>query len=231
MSLPSNDNFDYATVLSSATRDMKNSLTLMLQSIDDIMQHSQADQQSANEQLADINYQVHRLNGVLTQLVGLYNREQGSLCVNLQEVLVADMLETLFYQNELHSLTQGVTVELMVDQDLQWYLDQELLTCMIDEVLNSAIRYSRDRVVISAQVVEDELNITINDDSDGYPARMMEAATAPIKALETQYGKIGIGLLFARLVTSAHRKGDRQGRVELSNQGELGGSCFSIVLP
>jgi hypothetical protein len=40
-----------------------------------------------------------------------------------------------------------------------------------------------------------------------------------------------LGLFFARKIAHVHRKGERRGRIALSNGGELGGGVFSIYLP
>lgn len=232
MPIQHTNNNDLADVLTPAASDMKNSLTLMLQSIDlMIQQQSNGDTAQNTAQLSNINYQAHRLNSVLTQVIGLSHRAQGSLCVNISETLVSDLLEAVLCQNELQSETRAIDISLEVDPDLMWYMDEELMSCVIDEVLNSAMRYCHGKVNITADINNEHLVIEINDDGPGYPKAMLEAAEAPLEGLETNSSKIGIGLLFTRLITSAHKKNQKSGKIQLSNHGKLGGSCFRITLP
>lgn len=222
---------NYSKVLAAVAHDMKNSLTMMFQSLQTLSQQSEQEKIITAAQLSDINYQVQRLNGGLTQIMGLYQAEGDRLMINLQQALISDLIESVICQNDLYTQSTGMICELDVDVDLMWYLDNELISYLLDDVLSNAIRYSKEKIIIRARIINQQLEIDIIDDSNGYPEQMIKAAAAPLHQLDTEYGRMGIGLLFSRLIALSHRQHDVAGEIVLSNNSELGGSAFKIRLP
>ncbi|MGB0832926.1 MAG: sensor histidine kinase [Psychrobium sp.] len=231
MSNSNNNNIDYKKILSAISYDMRNSLTLMFQSLQTIANQPQTPKSLSDDELSDINYQVQRLNGNLTQLMALYNVEEDRLMINSTEELVSDVIETAVFQNDLYSQSKGIAININVDDDLQWCLDRDLIAYLIDDVLSNAIRYSQQQIDIDVAVKDNKLDIAIADDSAGYPAKMIEAAAAPINDLASQFGRMGIGLLFSKLIVLSHNNYGTNGDLILQNDGKLGGSTFTIVLP
>ncbi|NRA55559.1 MAG: HAMP domain-containing histidine kinase [Gammaproteobacteria bacterium] len=231
MTQSSSSKINYNKVLSAIAQDMRNSLTMMFQSLQTLNQQPEQDKVISARELSDINYQVQRINGGLTQIMGLYQAEEDRLLVNIEQVLVHDLLESVICQNDIYSQSTKIDCQLDVDIDLMWYLDKELISYLIDDVLSNAIRYSKDKIIIRAMLINNILEIDVIDDSSGYPAQMIEAAAAPIDTLDTKYGRMGIGLLFSRLIAVSHLQNDITGEIILSNDSELNGSSFKIRLP
>ncbi|MGB1297267.1 MAG: sensor histidine kinase [Psychrobium sp.] len=231
MSNSNNNNIDYKKILSAISYDMRNSLTLMFQSLQTVANQPQTPKSLSDDELSDINYQVQRLNGNLTQLMALYNVEDDRLMINSTEEMVSDVIETAVFQNDLYSQSKGIDITINGDEDLQWCLDRDLIAYLIDDVLSNAIRYSQKQIEIDVTVVQQKLHISISDDSAGYPEKMIEAAAAPIDDLASQFGRMGIGLLFSKLIVLSHNNYGSNGELILQNDGKLGGSTFTIVLP
>jgi len=222
---------NYTKVLSAVAYDMRNSLTIMFQSLQGLSTQDSQDKVLTNDEVADINYQVQRLNGGLTQLMALYNLDQDKLMINVTEQLVEDVLESVICQNDLYTQSKNINISMTVKPDLTWGMDVDLIAYLIDDVLSNAIRYSKEAINISAFIKDGYLNIVIDDDSQGYPEQMLSAATAPINSLVADYGRIGIGLLFSKLIVLSHENRGRYGRLDLSNTSPMGGSSFVVQLP
>jgi signal transduction histidine kinase len=231
MTQPTPNKIDYNKVLSAIAHDMRNSLTMMFQSLQTLSQQPETQKKISNRELSDINYQVQRLNGGLTQIMGLYHAEENRLQINVEQVLVCDLLESVICQNDIYTQSTKIDCQLDVDIDLIWYLDKELMSYLIDDVLSNAIRYSKEKIIIRAQIIDNILEIEVIDDSNGYPEQMIQAAAAPIHQLDSEYGRMGIGLLFSRLIAVSHQQNDITGEIVLSNHSELDGSSFKIRLP
>jgi K+-sensing histidine kinase KdpD len=231
MSTSNNNNIDYKKILSAISYDMRNSLTLMFQSLQTVANQPQATKTLSTEELSDINYQVQRLNGNLTQLMALYNVEEDRLMINSTEEIVSDVIESAVFQNDLYTQSKGIEIQVHVDDDLHWCLDRDLIAYLIDDVLSNAIRYSQKQIDIDVSIDDGQLSIAISDDSNGYPSAMIEAAAAPIDVLASSFGRMGIGLLFSKLIVLSHDNYGKSGELVLNNDGKLGGSTFTIVLP
>lgn len=231
MSTSNNKKIDYKKILSAISYDMRNSLTLMFQSLQTIANQPQNTKSLSDDELSDINYQVQRLNGNLTQLMALYNVEDDKLMINRAEEIVADVIETAVFQNDLYTQSKGIDIEINVDEDLHWCLDRDLIAYLIDDVLSNAIRYSKQKIIINVSIKDNLLNIIIDDDSNGYPEQMIDAAAANIEDLASSFGRMGIGLLFTKLIVLSHENYGKCGNLYLANNGKLGGSTFTVQLP
>jgi len=224
-------NLDYSNVLSAVAYDMRNSLTIMFQSLQALGNQSTEAKCLSNEEVADINYQVQRLNGGLTQLMALYSVENNKLVTNISEQSVADLLESVICQNDLYTQSKNIDVILDIDEDIYWGLDLDLVSYLMDDLLSNAVHYSKKVIRLSFKVVDGMLNITMDDDSNGYPQKMLDAANAPLNNLVAEYGRIGIGLLFSKLIVLSHQNRNKHGKIILSNSSPLGGSSFVLQLP
>jgi len=231
MSKSNTKKIDYKKVLSAITYDMRNSLTLMFQSLQTISNQSEETKILSNDELSDINYQVQRLNGNLTQLMSLYNAEHDKLIINVSEEIVRDVIESAVFQNDLYTKSKGIEIEINIENDISWCLDRDLIAYLIDDVLSNAIRYSQHKIAIDVAVIDDMLNISISDDSSGYPEKMIEAADAQIEDLASDFGRMGIGLLFSKLIVISHENYGNSGNLNLTNNGKFGGSTFTVQLP
>jgi len=224
-------NLDYSSVLSAVAYDMRNSLTIMFQSLQAVGNQDSDIKTLTNDEVADINYQVQRLNGGLTQLMALYSVEDNRLVTNISEQSVAELLESVICQNDLYTKSKNIEIILDVQEDIYWGLDLDLVSYLMDDLLSNAIHYSKETIKLSFKIEHDMLNIVMDDDSAGYPQRMLDAANAPLDNLVADYGRIGIGLLFSKLIVLSHQNSKRHGKIILSNSSPLGGSSFVLQLP
>ena len=110
-------------------------------------------------------------------------------------------------------------------------MDRDLIAYLIDDVLSNAIRYSKQHILIDVLIADGKLNISISDDSNGYPAQMILASQASIESLASNFGRMGIGLLFSKLIVMSHENYGKCGNLILENNGKLGGSTFTVQLP
>jgi len=228
MSNIDNKTINYKKILAVIGSDMRNSLTLMFQALST---HSQPMETLSINELNEIKYQVQRLNGDLTQLLSLYNVEDNKLMVNINEVIVSDIIEYAVLQNNFYTESKNINIDVNIDEDLTWYLDRNLIIHLIDDIISNAVRYSHKHISIDVKIIDNILNISISDDSDGYPEEMMVAAIADIESLASDYGRMGIGLLFSKLIVLSHSNDGKCGKFLLENNTKLGGSTFTVQLP
>lgn len=225
------NNLDYSNVLSAVAYDMRNSLTIMFQALHTLSSQTSKLKTMEEDELADFNYQVQRLNGGLTQLMALYSVKNNKITTNITEQSIAELLESVICQNDLYTKSKNIEIEIDVEEDIYWAVDLDLISYLLDDVLSNAIHYSSALIKMSFTVVDNMLNIKIEDDSAGYPARMLEAADAPLEKLVGNFGRIGIGLLFSKLIVLSHQNNNKHGKIMLSNASSLGGSSFILQLP
>lgn len=221
---------DFSTILATSAHDMKNSLFMLLQSIEDL---DLADNLTPKQHqaFADLHYQTSRINGSLMQLLALYRDEKNQLPIYIEENSVAELLQEVLDRNRLYLNSHHVKVVLDVDPDLNGYFDQDLITYLIGDIFINALRHTNKIIILRAFLDPQYLNIQVEDDGEGYPEHML----AINKNAESQFnackGRSGLGLLFAQKIAAEHKTKQLQGHISLENKSESGGSIFTLRLP
>lgn len=225
------ESIDFSTVLGSAVHDMKNSLCLLMQSIENLSHSLVAPDTLSREHLASAHYEAARLNTGLVQLLSLYRAGLDNLPINIDEHHLDDVIESLLATNESYLNHKNMILEVSQSADLVWYLDADLIGILLNDVLINAMRYSHKKILLSVYSKDKQLIFKVEDDGPGYPQSMLDAHNINMQYCDIGQGRTGLGLFFARLIAQAHTKSETKGSISLDNGGSLGGSVFILTLP
>jgi K+-sensing histidine kinase KdpD len=222
---------DFATVLGSAVHDMKNSLCLLIKSIENLGHTLKNEDPQTAEHLASAHYEASRLNTGLVQLLSLYRAGLDSLPISIDEHYIEDMVDELQASNSNYITHKKMILEVEQQPDLVWYLDADLISILLNDMLINAMRYSDKKILLKVFTEEGYLIFRVEDDGPGYPLSMLDANTTTMQNYDISQGRTGLGLFFARLIAQAHSSGERTGSISLANGGALNGSVFTLKLP
>lgn len=222
---------DFSMVIASTVHDMKNSLATLTQA------HTQwlARLPEAHRDTPEngvIEYEFASLNGMLVQLLGLYKLGVNQLPLRPDYHELDDFIEAqLAHQQEVLD-SRGISARVDID-DLSplGFFDRELIGSVVANIIVNAIRFAREKILITLGDDQGQLKISINDDGPGYPAHLIEHQTDYVLGINQGSGSTGLGLYFASHIARLHARNGVQGRIEIANGGELGGGLFSIYLP
>lgn len=222
-------NIDFSMVLASAVHDMKNSLGMLLNSLDELrMEHEPA--LVGSNKFNMLQYEAERMHNDLVQLLGIYRLGENNLSAHIDEHYVPDFLAE--HLARYTPLLEGLGISYAIDAaDINGFFDEDLLTGVLNNTINNAIRYTNSKILLTARQEDHELVIGVEDDGQGYPANMQHSGTPDFKSLDFKTGSTSLGLFFASSVAVLHQNGDRTGRIALHNGGTLGGGVFEIRLP
>jgi len=222
---------DFSLIIASAVHDMKNSLSMLLHSVD-MMCDELPDEWKQQHNTATVQYEAERVNSYLIQLLGIYRLQDKNLSLHIDEHYLDELLDeqSAHYQGMMQAKNVSLSIE--VDSNLAWFFDREIILGVLNNALNNASRYTKKAIEISAVVEDDYLVISIQDDGEGYPQAMLEANPGEIlNNINFSTGSTSLGIYFASMVTRLHTQGERCGYIKLSNGGKFGGGVFSIYLP
>ena len=222
---------DYSTILASSIHDMKNSLGFLLGSLDIVGQQCRAGQCESAGQISRLHYEGKRVNDHLVQLLALYRMENSQFLVDPQEFVLEEYFQEIMLEHIDMLDLRNISWNVDCDADLNWFFDGELLAGVLRNIINNLYLYGRDEMLICADEVNSCLRIRIKDNGRGYPEKMLSVNGSPGSALDFRSGGTGLGLYFAGQVARLHQHNDKQGYIELSNDGLDTGGCFSIYLP
>ncbi|WP_455212869.1 sensor histidine kinase [Kaarinaea lacus] len=224
-------NLDFSTVLASSVHDMKNSLSMLLGTLDDITMQCGGQDCPSSPKFAQLQYEGQRVNNHLIQLLAIYKIENAMYSPNIAEFSLQDFLEESALQSEALLSPKGIDIECVCDPQLIGFFDREMVAGVVNNVVNNAYRYSKDKIRLSAEQLDGFLVISIEDNGRGYPQNMMCEHSDQLTGVNFKSGSTGLGLYFSSLVAKMHKSKGRQGYISCSNKGIDGGGKFSIFLP
>lgn len=225
----SDQSIDFSMVLASAVHDMKNSLGMLLNSLDELRSEHGATF-NGSPRFNSLQYEAERMHNDLVQLLGIYRLGKHNLSAHLEEHYLPDFLAEHMARHV--PLLQGLGIEALIDaSDITGFFDADLLTGVLNNTINNALRYTRNNLRLTAETREGYLVIGVEDDGEGYPESMQHTGTLSFKSLDFNTGSTSLGLFFASSVAQLHREGDRTGSIKLHNGGQFGGGVFEIWLP
>ena len=222
---------DFSHILASSVHDMKNSLGVLIDQLDDIADSVQSTDAALAKQLSGLKHQSKRVNNQLVQLLALFKIRNDQYLLNIQSVqLIQFFNETLIAHREQFA-ERGISLQVDVANDLDGYFDPHLVSGVINNVMNNAYKYANDKVAVSAYRELDWLVIEIKDNGPGYPPELLIRSASSQTGIDPQSGSTGLGLYFSDEVAKLHVNRGRQGYIVLNNVGLDGGGCFRIYLP
>lgn len=221
---------DFSFVLASSVHDMKNSLGMLLHSLEEVIEHSPAKNETEQKRFSILQYEASRINSELIQLLTIYRLNNKNLPFHSDENYISETFEDQIARNDVLFKTKSIDLSVDCDTDLAWFYDNELLGNVIHNVLINAARYAKSRVNISAEIMNKELVVCIEDDGNGFPDFMIDAAKKQ-NSSKGAADSTQLGLFFAAKIAKFHRQADRCGEIRLFNGGSLKGGVFEIRLP
>ncbi|MBI5408166.1 MAG: HAMP domain-containing histidine kinase [Nitrospirae bacterium] len=222
---------DFPAFLASMAHDMKNSLSMLLNTLDEVFLTCTDKNCPSHKQLSQVQYEATRVNYNLIQLLTLYKMDHQQFSINISQYPVIELLEDTILQNKPLLDFKGIEASIECDEDLSWFLDRNLISGVINNVLNNAYRYAKAKIKIRAAEKDGFLVLSIEDDGRGYPVEILGTGEQTKKDVSFKTGSTGLGLYFASIVAMMHKNKGREGFITLGNGGEYGGGCFTITLP
>lgn len=208
-------------VIASGVHDTKNVLFDALTRIGFVADQLRAGNISeAPAMLDEARLAVELAAGRLSTLLSAYRLERRDNPVSLLPVVVADLLEEAVLRFAPADRIAHLQVERACSWPGLWVMDRELIADALVNALQNASRHARARIRVRAEVADGFLQLSVEDDGEGFPDNQLHGEGA---------GRTG--LFVTRRVLSLHRHGERSGELILENGGTLGGALFAMRLP
>jgi len=220
---------DFAFVLAASVHDMKNSIGMLLQTLENLSELSVPP--PVAEEMGVLGYEAARINSELVQLLSLYRLQENTLLLQVDEHYVDDVLSEQVARNELMFRSRSIELTYTCDPQLLWYMDAELVGGVVNNLLVNAARYCRQQVALSASLHEGELQIVVADDGAGFPENMLAEPVETSASVSFATGSTHLGLYFAAQVARLHVNQSRAGHIYLRNGPPLGGGRAVLCLP
>jgi two-component system, OmpR family, sensor histidine kinase KdpD len=180
------------------------------------------------ETAAAIQDEARRMSTLVSNLLDMARIESGEVRLNLQwqplEEVVGAALQAA------RGMLQGHRVVVQIPRDLPLVrFDEVLIERVLVNLLENASKYTPagSTVTLSAEVLGDQLSVTVADDGPGLPMGREEAVFQKFTRGERESATpgVGLGLAICRAIIESH-----QGKITAA-QRPGGGATFTFTLP
>ncbi len=226
---------DFSSVLASSVHDMKNSLSMLLDTTNDIVEGCIDENHPFYPKLLKMKYEASRVNNDLVQVLTLYKLGHNQYPLNISYHDVCEFIEEQIFFNSPTLKFKNVEIETSCECEqgelLMWFFDRELIAGVVNNVLNNLYRYTKDKIRVNRYTENGYLVISVEDNGNGYPENMLHEGSQIKTNINFSSGSTGLGLYFASIIAKAHVNKGKEGYISTSNGGTYGGGCFHIFLP
>lgn len=221
---------DFSLLLASSVHDIKNSLGMLLSSLDEVIDISKEERPEHRKNYSILRGEASRINNALIYLLGLYRLQNQQLSLNLEEVFVEDFLEEQVESQKLLFEVNDVEVSIDCDDNLTGYFDENMIAGVVNNILVNCAKYTNDKISLSASIEDNFLTINIIDNGNGYPKNIIDHIDNSSRSIDFNSGSTNLGLFFSQQIASIHKNKGKTGSIALSNLVG-GGGCFTLMLP
>lgn len=216
--------------VSNVSHELRTPLTTMKALTETMQQCIGSDPQSAQHFLNLMDVEIDKLTQMVLELLDLSRIESGRVEMNKTSVNVLELLTPPVERMKLQA--DRAHVDLKVDR-LETlpalYVDAEQIERVLLNIIHNAIKYTSPggSITLSAEVIEGEMIIKINDTGEGISERDLPRIFERFYKTDQarSSGGTGLGLAIAKHIVEAH-----QGRIWVESKQGVG-STFFIALP
>ena len=222
---------DAAAFLASSIHDMKNSISILIDGLERVLDHASPESSSDHRDMVNMTYEAKRINSNLIQLLTVYKVGEDIYPFDPLPQSINEFAINIFSHQEPLLQSQGITFELDYDKALYWQFDEDIVGGVISHALNNAIRYTKGKIKLVIREYNEMLEFRVDDNGLGFPEHMVQAGMAAMRGINFQEGTTGLGLYFSAMVAKMHSRRGKTGEILFENGSTYGGGSFVLRLP
>jgi two-component system sensor histidine kinase KdpD len=175
-----------------------------------------------------IQDEARRMSTLVSNLLDMARIESGEVKLNLQWQPLEEVVGSAM--NATQGMLKQHVVEVHLPRDLPLVrIDALLIERVLVNLLENASKYTPpgSRITLTAEVVADELSVSVSDNGPGLPAGREEAVFQKFTRGERESATpgVGLGLTICRAIVESH-----QGKIVATHRPG-GGARFTFTLP
>ncbi len=213
--------------LDAVTHDLRTPLTSIKAAATTLQQNVPAEKESVRELLTVIVEESDRLNDFIEGMVELARIEGGHASLRMSRVSVTDLIDAA--RERAAGRLRDHRLEVVLPDDLpELQVDRVGIAEVLYTLLDNAAKYSRaySRIEVHAEVVDAEMQITVEDEGRGIPPAMRTRVFERFVRAENGKSGFGMGLAIAKAIIDAHH-----GRIWVDGRRNAQGTVVTFTLP
>jgi two-component system OmpR family sensor kinase len=173
------------------------------------------------------SHEADRLAQLAEDLLLIARTEQGLLPLRIEPVQVEALFASILSRFEWRAAELGKTMRSASASGLRIQADQMRLEQALGNLIDNALRYGGDEVVLDAARYDGHIELHVRDTGSGFPPAFIPRAFDRFTRADTARGRggSGLGLSIVRTIAESHG-----GRAQIAN-AEAGGADAWMSIP
>ena len=216
------------SLLAALSHDLRTPLTVLVGLAESLTLTKPPLSEAQVESAEAIQDEARRMSTLVSNLLDMARIESGEVKLNLQWQPLEEVVGSAL--NATRGMLQRHVVEVQLPRDLPLVrIDALLIERVLVNLLENASKYTppESTITLAAEVVADQLSVSVSDNGPGLPAGREEAVFQKFTRGERESATpgVGLGLSICRAIVESH-----QGKIVASHRPG-GGARFTFTLP
>jgi len=204
--------------------EIRTPLSLITAPLEEVINSKEGNEQT-KQNLSIIEKNTNRLKVLINQLLDFRKMDSTRYIVNPEQINIYDHIYELYdrFKKTAQKKHVNLILELPEDKNLLVYSDADALTKIIGNLLTNALKYTRDKIILSlTRSNNDTYTVKVEDNGRGISDYHKGLIFDPFYQVQSGDGKIGtgLGLSLVKNLTDVLR-----GTIKVVDS-ETGGSAF-----
>jgi signal transduction histidine kinase len=183
--------------------------------------------ESLRGQLRAVNADVQQIDDLISDMLDYARLDHPGLRMDCQVIPLAPWLRQVVASCPPHQKTVSTVAQAGIETA---WMEPRLMELALNNLLANALRYARQKVVVTVMRDKELYRIVVEDDGEGIPevdrTSIFRAFTRLDNSRNRETGGFGLGLaIVARIATLHH------GRVTANASSDLGGAKLALEWP
>jgi two-component system, OmpR family, sensor histidine kinase KdpD len=216
------------SLLAALSHDLRTPLTVLVGLAESLTLTKPPLSPAQLESAEAIQDEARRMSTLVSNLLDMARIESGEVKLNLQWQPLEEVVGSAL--NATHGMLNNHVVEVRIPRDLPLVrIDELLIERVLVNLLENASKYTPpgSTITLAAEVVADQLSVSVSDDGPGLPTGREEAVFQKFTRGERESATpgVGLGLAICRAIVESH-----QGKIVATHRPG-GGARFTFTLP
>ena len=217
--------------VSNASHELKTPLATMKIMLETMIYQPDMPAEVRQEFMEDMNHEIDRLTGIITDLLTLTRMDNKSDAMKLEDINLSELTEETVRLLTPAAQKRRQRLESTVAPALRMQGDRTKLNQVLYNLIDNAMKYTQDggEIHVSLEERNEQLIWKVRDNGVGIPPEDQEHIFDRFyrvdKARSRETGGTGLGLSIVRQLVGMH-----QGQISVESEPGKG-SCFTVSLP
>lgn len=196
--------------ISNVSHELRSPLTSIRGFVEGILDKTIPDEKR-DFYLTLVKEEVIKLNNLINQLLELSRLEWGKINLNLSEFKIYSVIAEELIKFEKRIEEKNIDIDIQVDEELVVKADRDLISRVIHNLLDNAIKYNKvgGKIYIYSEVANGKAYITIQDTGVGIPEKLQKLIWERFYKVDESRSLengVGLGLSIVKEIIKLHKQ-------------------------